>query len=387
MFYLAQIAAALYLTVQKSSKQIDDIFDTLEGFNMFYNEHYALLHPFVWREYYSEPFLKQKTTARFYRLPDLRDLPNSNNPLDIPIREQPHSSSPHDTKLPRWAYNVACTYLRQHLLPLSTLTNTALNTLETTINRQRKEHPNVQPYSETQARFWLEYMVAPYLEVHTNTEAPSPTRWNENCFGILAAQGFYDMYEWERKYSVQLWESSWKHKGVLEPDIEDGARESEIIFCGHPDGGISSYAWWRGWDGELGSEEEIEFLTAIAAEETEGIEQMDQLDFTVRSHILLGVMWAAVKIGQEDREDLLQKLETGMLQSGRIEKERAGLWLREALEVIKPYVWEGLWPDVKERQKTLRQILVENGQLFARWKVSPHLKEFSFALDPPVYQG
>ncbi|PLB52364.1 hypothetical protein P170DRAFT_352846 [Aspergillus steynii IBT 23096] len=386
MFYLAQIAAALYLTVHRSSDPIDGLFETLDGFNTFYTEHHALLHPSVWREYYSEPFLKQKTTARFYRLPDLQDLPDSNHPLDIPIRERPHvGGSPHVTKLPRWAHNVARTYLRQPLLPLATLTDIALSTLETTIIRQRKAHPSVRPYSETQARFWLEYMVAPYLKARTRTEVPSPTRWNENGFGILAAQGFHDMYEWERKYSVQLWEASWEQKGVVEPDVEDGVWKSEIIFCGHPDGGISSYAWWRGWDGELGSEEEIEFLAAVAVEETVGVEHLDKLDFAVRSHILLGVMRAAVKTGRE-REDLLQELEMGMVQSGRI-KERARLWLREALGVVKPYVrlWEGVWPDAKERRKMLQQILVENGQLLARWKASPHLKEFSFELGPPVY--
>ncbi|KAK1142346.1 hypothetical protein N8T08_007898 [Aspergillus melleus] len=390
MFYLAQIAAALYITVHSSSEQIDDIFDTLDGFNTFYTEHHALLHPSVWREYYSESFLKQNTTARFYCLPDLQDLPGSNNPLDLPVREQPHvGGGPHVTKLPRWAYNVARTFLRQHLLPLATLTDIALRTLEATINRQRKTYPSVRPYSETQARFWLEYMLAPHLNARTRTEAPCPTWWKKNCFGILAAQGYYDMYEWDRKYSVERWETSWEQKGVIEPDVEDGVRKREIIYCGQPDGGISAYAWWRGWDGELGGEEEIEFLAAVAVEETVGVEeQLDKLDLAVRSHILLGVMWAAVQTGQK-REDLLRELETGMMQSGRIEEDKVGLWLREALGVMEPYVriWEGVWPDAEERRKMLQHILVENGQLFARWKPSPHLKEFSFVLSPPVYQG
>lgn len=211
--------------------------------------------------------------------------------------------------------------------------------------------------------------------------------WDENRFGILAAQGAYDVYEWERKYSVQLWEASWERSGVVEPDVvEDGTWKSEVMWCGWPDGGVGAYAWWRGWEGELGGEEEIEFLAAVAVEETVGVE-LDKLDLAVRSHILLGVMRAAVKTGLE-REDLLLELETGMVQSGRIKEERAGLWLREALGVMEPYVriWEGVWPDdaEEERGKMLRRILVENGQLFARWKASPHLKEFSFVLGPRV---
>jgi sensor domain CHASE-containing protein len=55
------------------------------------------------------------------------------------------------------------------------------------------------------------------------------------------------------------------------------------------------------------------------------------------------------------------------------------------LGAVESYVriWEGVWPDAEEeRGKVLRRILVENGQLFARWKVSPLLKEFSFELGP-----
>ncbi|KAL4931019.1 uncharacterized protein BDV17DRAFT_297504 [Aspergillus undulatus] len=363
LFYLAQIAAAIY----RSSDQIVGIFPFPDKFNTFYTEHHALLHPSAWRAYYSELFLKQNTTARFYRLPDLQDLPDSDSPLDLPRKRSHVGGGPHATKLPRWAYNIACIYLRQPLLPLATLTDIALSTLEVTINRLRGAHPSVRPYSETQARFWLEYMGARYFGARTRSKAPSRDAWDKNRFGILAAQGAYDIYKWEGKYSVQLWEASWERSG-----------------CGWPDGGVGAYTWWRGWEGELGGKEEIEFLAAVVVEETVGVE-LDKLDLAVRSHILLGVMRAAVKTGLE-REDLLQKLETGTVQSGRIREERAGLWLREALGVMEPYVriWEGVWPDAEERGKMLRRILVENGQLFARWKASPHLKEISFVLGPRV---
>jgi len=72
-----------------------------------------------------------------------------------------------------------------------------------------------------------------------------------------------------------------------------------------------------------------------------------------------------------------------MVGKGRIGEGRAGRWLREVLGVVEPYVrmWEGVWPGAEEeRGEVLRRILVENGQLFARWKVSPLLKEFSFEL-------
>lgn len=180
-----------------------------------------------------------------------------------------------------------------------------------------------------------------------------------------------------------MWEAGLEKRGVVKPDMEDGVRKSKVMWCGWPDGGIGAEAWWRGCEGEVGGEEEVEFLAAITVEEIAGI-KLDKLNFTVRSHILLGVMQAAVKEGQE-REAFLGELEREMVRSRRIKEDIVGVWLREALGVIKPYVriWDGVWPDAEDEwARVLRLILVDNGQLFARWKVSPHLKEFNFELGP-----
>ncbi|GIC87417.1 uncharacterized protein Aud_003801 [Aspergillus udagawae] len=374
IFYLVQIGAGI-----NRSEQMDGDFPSPDDFDTFYTTHHALLNPSAWRSYYSETFLKQRTTARFYRLPDLQDLPDTDFPLGQPCKRPHPGGGVHATKLARWAYIVSRTRRRQPLLPLETFTELALSTLKTTITRLRAVYPSVPPYSETQARFWLEYMnLGPPA-----ARAVSRESWEPNTFGILAAQGAYDVYAWEEKYPAQVWEASWERKGVVEPDVEDGVWKSEVMWCGWPDGGIGAVAWWRGWEGEVGGEEEVEFLAAVAVEETVGVE-LGELDFAVRSHVLLGVVQAAVKEGQES-EDFLKELERGMVRSGRIGEGRAKVWLREALGVVEPYVriWEGVWPDAEEeRGKVLRRILVEYGQLFARWKVSPLLKEFSFELGP-----
>ncbi|KAB8212524.1 hypothetical protein BDV34DRAFT_218897 [Aspergillus parasiticus] len=361
IFYLAQLAAAIY----RSSSQLTGDFPCPSNFPAFYTTHCALLHPSVWRSYYSPAFLTQNATARFYRLPDLQDLPDSSSPLAQPRQQLPAGGSAYATKLPRWAHSVARTRRRQPSLPLVILTRLALRTLETTTARLRRAHPSVPPYSETQARFWLEYMGLGSHDPSGSTKAASLGAWKPNGFGVLVAQGALDVYEWEAQHSAQLGEAS------------------GVVWCGEPDGGVGVQAWWRGWEAELGSEEEVEFLAAVAVEETVGVE-VGELDFAVRSHVLLGVMRAAVEGGRE-REALLEELEKGMVEKGRIGEGRAGRWLREALGVMEPYVkmWEGAWPSAEEeRGEVLRRILVENGQLFARWKVSPLLKEFSFELGP-----
>ncbi|RHZ73294.1 hypothetical protein CDV55_100025, partial [Aspergillus turcosus] len=213
IFYLAQLAAAIY----RSSDQLEGDFPSPDDFQSFYTTHHALLHASTWRSYYSTAFLTQRTTARFYRLPDLQDLPDSDSPLGLP-RQRPPA---HATKLPRWAHSVARTHRRQPSLPLATLTGLALSTLETTIARLRTAHTSVPPYSETQARFWLEYMGLG-SPGPGSAKAVSREAWEPNIFGILVAQGAYDVYAWEAKYSAQLWEANAARREVAEPDVDGG---------------------------------------------------------------------------------------------------------------------------------------------------------------------
>jgi hypothetical protein len=122
--------------------------------------------------------------------------------------------------------------------------------------------------------------------------------------------------------------------------------EEEVKWCGLPDGGIGEQAWWRGWEEEVGSEEEVEETVALRLEGTE----MDESDLSIRSHILVAVMQAAVK-DRHERERFLGELERRMMQKGRISEERAGRWAKEALGIMEPYVriWQGVWPGAEER--------------------------------------
>lgn len=351
----------------RSSDQGEGEFASADEFDEFYTKHYEILNQDAWRQYYSSALLAQASSAHFYRLPDLQDLPDSSDPLAQPR----HKGNGHLTKLPRWAHNVVRTHRRQPTLPVETIIQIALDTLQQTIARLRKDHPSVQPYSETQACFWLKYMTK------NSPDKPSKGAWNPNEFGIYVAQGGFDMWAWEVHYSRERWEAVDAPR--LEPDLE-GTRKSEVDWCGWPDGGVGEQARNRGWEPEVGSEEEIAFLATIAVKETEGID-MRNLDYKMRSHILLGVMRAAF---EAEKGQQVEELKRGMVDAGRIDETRAGQWIREVLMVMEPYVHkrDGRPASEEDESKLLWQILVENGQLFARWKLSDSSKEFNFELKP-----
>ena len=116
---------------------------------MFYAQNPQLLNQEAWRQYYSPGFLAQETSARFYRLPDLQDLPDSGDPLGAPRQK----GIGHFTKLPRWAYVATRAAGISPTLSVEAVTEIALSILEESILRLQKDHPSVQPYSATQARF------------------------------------------------------------------------------------------------------------------------------------------------------------------------------------------------------------------------------------------
>lgn len=389
VFYLAQLAAGIY----RSSNNLRDEGPSINAFDAFYAQHNDLLHQDAWREYYSPPFLAQATSARFYRLPDLRDLPDASDPLGQPRSRK--RGIGHFARLLRWAHTVVRTHWQQPTLPLETLIQIALCTLQQTIIRQRGTgYLSVKPYSETQARFWLKYL-------HIDSPRPRPAFNFNNSdsefartldrFGVQLAQGNYDAWAWEAFYSRKLWDSIGARIAPLDAD-RDGTRKSEVQGAGGPDGGIWYHAICRGWEPEMGSEEEMNFLAAVALKETEGITEINpdasSLDHSLRSHLLWGVLHAAFlhshPASSPEHANFINELKLGILDVKFLDTERkAEAWLDNVLAIMQSYV-VFMVPRappspppppsprvvvVEDRRDLLRRILIENGQLFDRWKV------------------
>lgn len=360
---MSQVACGLYY----ESYLVDDLYtDNFKDYLAIYGKYFT---KDIWKQYYSLEFLLQPATACFWRLPNLRHLPFSDDPIGT-CRKKPAG---HATKLPRWADTVIATHGRQTALSKERITEIAIDTLRSSISRLREQHPEAAPYSETQVRFWLDYA----KENITFIGGPS-------YFGTYVAQGGYDVWDWQRHYTPERWHAI--SDIALPPDLPDATGRSEVGWCGWPDGGAGSVATAFGWAPELGSEEEVEFMAAVAAEETKGY-SIDKLNYALRSHILLGVLEAAFAT-EAVRSEHINRVKRGAIEKGRLEDGNADEWLRNALAVMKPHVLEnGVFPaPEKERTELLRHVLAQNGQLFARggWQFSERGPARGFKFDLAV---
>lgn len=258
------------------------------------------------------------------------------------------------------------------MLSKDAVTQIGIDTLQDVTTRLREHHPEVPAFSETQTQFWLNYM-----------RKEIPFVGGPNYFDIFTAQGGYDMYDWERYYSPARWYAS--SEVALEPDL-DGSAEPEVGWCGMPDGGTAAQAGERGWIPELGSEEEVEFMAAVAAKETEGY-AMDELDFSVRSHMLLGVLQVPFA-PESQRGKLTEDLQEKFILGSRLNETNAAEWIQNVLAVMEPYAEEeqSFPASLKERSALLRRILAENGQVFARggWQISIRRPVRGFKFDLAV---
>lgn len=322
--------------------------------------HYDKLTEDIWKEYYSPEFLRHPTSAQFYRLPNLRDLPNGHGPVGA-LRTKGIGNH---KSLPRWAHHVYRTMIRQPNIPLDTMVQLAMSTLRATKQRQQKDCPRAQPYSDTHAWFWLNRHIndlCTFLRRRTDHE----TLWKPDMYSCKIAQGDVDVWHWQQHYSSERWAEAAVSEMRLEPDL-DGTPEPDILGCEWPEDGVIIHGMISGWEPEVGSEEEVAFATAVAVKETEGV-PLDALNYSMRSHILLAILHIAFIA--DDKEKHIESVKQRMVQAGRIEEDKVDDWVRQALALMEPYAAQEdyKWSEGADRDQLLQQALLNNAQLFARW--------------------
>ncbi len=204
-----------------------------------------------------------------------------------------------------------------------------------------------------------------------------------SIFSIFVAQGGCDVLDWDRHYSPARWHAT--SAVALEPDVK-GSDRPVIGFCGWPDGGTSVMTTQRGWVYELGSEEEVEFLAAVAAQETEGY-SIHALNFSARSHMLLAVLYLAF-LPTSQRDEYRQNMRRQFLEKDRLRETTVDEWIDNVLGLMEPYASEQkVLPSAdKDRMELFRRSLAENGQVFARggWRFSKRGPPRGFKFDLEV---
>lgn len=131
----------------------------------------------------------------------------------------------------------------------------------------------------------------------------------------------------------------------------------------------------RGWITELGSEEEVEFMAAVAAKETKGYD-INALNYALRSHILLAILRLAFMPAESEKHHKYSnKIRQGILDKGRLNEASYNKWFNNVLKVMQLYAEEKKeFPVIEEdRRAFLRRILAENRQLFTQggWQFNP----------------
>jgi hypothetical protein len=120
--------------------------------------------------------------------------------------------------------------------------------------------------------------------------------------------------------------------------------------------------WWRRWEAELRSEEEIPFLAAVAVKEKDGVD-VNNLDYSMRSHMLLGVMLA---VFEAEREKHVEDLKQRVVKASRVDEGKVEQWVREVLMMIDSNVQKRSkrFSNAVDQDELLQRIVLENGQLF-----------------------
>lgn len=334
-----------------------------DDFDKFYARHHELLDESAWRHYYSSSFLTQSSTHRFWRLPDLKDLPDSDDQTGLHREKGPGRAN----KLPYWAHNVVQTYHRQPLLSTPKMVEIALQTLKQSILRLQANNVSVESYSETQARFWLEHL-------HLNRGRSEPRGYGENALYYVSEYipaGRIDVLSWQKFYTAHRWLSAEGRTTFLAPDA-DGSEYHVLKPDNEFQGGNDTIECYRGWTPEIGSEEEIDFLASVAIEELRHVTDLGALDYVHRSHMLMAILRIAEA---DDQADATTTLGREFLKTTRFEDSFAAEeWINQALDIMRPYVrhWTeehvALGTDTRNRMTLLGRILLENGQLFGRYK-------------------
>ncbi|KAF3908026.1 hypothetical protein ABW21_db0201633 [Orbilia brochopaga] len=151
----------VYVAMHKMQERIRDG-NRPERFFEFIEKNPRLMYGGLWKDHYTKDYLFSPNAKDNLVMPDLKPLSSfESKPLDTSTGYDAKKSAEDQTarRLKRWAYatlqSVKATNSRRGLA-----VKKALSELQTDTIRQRLKNPALEPYSETQAYFWIQIVHA-----------------------------------------------------------------------------------------------------------------------------------------------------------------------------------------------------------------------------------
>ncbi|KAH0599787.1 hypothetical protein MHUMG1_02577 [Metarhizium humberi] len=181
-----------------------------------------LMDASLWKVHYSKDLMFAPNARANWVLPDKSPLPSIAEPVqhESSPGDIPHADSDH---LIRFALTVIQSTSGTRLRRGAVIKH-ALSALQTSIMQKRASMPNIGPYSETQAYFWIQYVHAALASLQSSPgDGSSRTAGWHGSMTSLTLTAFKSLFdisgdEWKRYYSPTLWDSMQARIAFVNPD-------------------------------------------------------------------------------------------------------------------------------------------------------------------------
>ena len=180
-----------------------------------------LMYGGLWKEWYTEELMMSPEAKEYWRLPDLQALPDFAERTGSQKRRTRRLSQEEPFRLIRFAFAVVQKYMSSDVRR-GWLVKQSLAALQTTTMRLRSQNPDMRPYSETQAYFWIQIVHAALHgigETSLNNSVPESfiNRLSFSSFRVLFA---IDPTSWRTYYTPATWESLEARMTFVAPDLK-----------------------------------------------------------------------------------------------------------------------------------------------------------------------
>jgi ubiquitin carboxyl-terminal hydrolase L3 len=214
--YNLQLAVLNY----KSDKHLEKL-PTREMFDDVLLHSPYLMHGGLWKDWYTKDLMMSPEAKQYWRLPDLQALPDFAERTTTHKRHVRRRSQEEPFRLIRFAFAVVQKYMSSNVRR-GWLVKQSLAALQTTTMRIRAQNPDMRPYSETQAYFWIQIV---HAALSSSGDTPTQTvpanlaveRMSFSSFRVL-----FDMDPslWRKYYTPTRWDSIEARVSFVLPDLQ-----------------------------------------------------------------------------------------------------------------------------------------------------------------------